>query len=394
MCLYWGLNRALKTPFGSLFGGAGSSGGSGGGGDTEGGGQGEEKEKGTITIEAPSFFSAIPILNSNISKELNFMHLEAIVISEGMASSGKIGELITPYARFREIRRTTKIIICKGTAEKFIKQVAPYSGELVTQTIEELIKNSKKSSFFPVSNLNDAYDGTKSTYHAFFGTYAAINEGEKLPEEGSVYEGGYRIPGDYYAGDVPRSNGQKFEFFGTAVFDGDKMVGKLTGFETQMMMLVRGDVKRMSFTIADPQKPELVLPISIKEVDKLKVQVDIDGDKPKIKLELGMEGDIAIIQSRINYEKPEMKKIVEAAFEKYIEDGINRTFQKCREMKCDVFNFGHSAVKKFLTIPEWEEYNWIDKFPNSEFEVKANFTVRRTGKMLKSMPVLSTEGKE
>lgn len=374
-------------------GGGGSSGTGGGGesGEDEGNKQGDKE---TITVEAPSFFSAVAVVNTSISKELNFMHLEAIVISEKMAENGIIGELVIPYTRYRQIRRTTDIIICKGTAEDFVKALKPYPGELVTQSLEELMKRSADLGLYPSSNLNDAYDGLKSNYHSFLAAYAASNKGEGLPGEGAVYEGKYKIPGDYYAGDVPRTDGLEVEFLGSAVFDGDRMVGKLTGFETQMVMLVRNELENMPFTISDPLMPELTIPIEIKEFDRNEIKVDVKGDKPKIDLKIGLEGDVTIIQSGINYEKPEMKCIVENALEKVLEDGIKRTFAKCKALKTDVFIFGASAVKNFLTIPEWEEYNWLSKFPESDLTVKVDFTARRTGKMLKSMPVISSEGKK
>jgi Ger(x)C family germination protein len=382
----------FQIPDTSKSGGGG--GGSSGGGSAGGGGGEQKEEKNIITVEAPSFFSAVPLVNSNIPKTLNFMHLEAMVISEDLASSGKMGELVTPYVRFRQIRRTTELIICKGKAEEFVRAIKPYAGGLVTQTMEDLIQKSKTTGLFPITNLNDAYAGTKSNYHSFLGVYAAVNKGENLPKEGSEYTGAHKIAGDYYAGDVPRKNGQEIEFLGSVVFKGDKMVGKLTGFETQMLLLMRGELERVAFTIPDPIKPEFVVPIEIKEFEKPKIKVDISGNKPKIDAKISIEGDIIIVQSRIYYEKPDMTKIVEAATEKYLEEGIKRAFEKCKNYKSDVFKFGAVVVRDFLTIPEWEEYNWLSKFPESELSVKVDFTVRRTGKMLKSMPVVSPEGKE
>lgn len=365
-----------------------SGGGSGGGGDKE-----EEKVE-TLTIDAPSMLSATGIANTNLSKVLNYMHLKAIIVSEELAKSGLLAEYIGPITRYRQVRRTTNVIICKGSAEEFIKSTKPYLGELVTQTIEELLRRSEIVGFFPKLTLDGLYDGIKSPYHALLGTYGAINKGENYNKDGSVYDGEFKIPGDYYAGDVPRNGGQEVELFGSAVLDGDKMVGKLTGFETQMLLLVRNELKSAFFTIPDPEAPEMIIPIEIKEFELPKTTIDLSGDKPKIQTKLSLEGNITEIQSRIQYEEPKKKKILEDAFEKFIVEGIERTFGKCKDFKSDVFNFGTTAVLQFWTIPEWEEYNWLKRFPNSELKVEVDFTLRRTGKLLKSEPIYSTEGKE
>ncbi len=361
------------------------------GGENKGGGQ-ETTE--TITFDVPTLAAAFNISNTNISKILNFMHIKAIVISEELATSGHLGESITPLMRYRQIRRTTNVIVCKGKAEEFIKATKPYAGELVTKTLEDLVENSKNTGYFPKSTFNDFYDGIKAPYHALMLMYGAINKGENLQENGLKYEGKTKDSGDYYAGDVPRSGGGGIELFGSAILNGDKMVGKLTGFETQLLLMMRGELKSVSFTIPDPEIPTLSIPLSINEFEKPKIDIDLNGGSPKIHAKLKMEGDILTIQSRIHYEDPEKKKIVEDAFEKYIVEGVERVFAKCKVFKADVFNFGTEAVTQFWTIPEWENYNWLEKFDKSELKVEADFTIRRTGKIIKSEPIYSSEGKE
>lgn len=85
---------------------------------------------------------------------------------------------------------------------------------------------------------------------------------------------------------------------------------------------------------------------------------------------------------------------MEEAFEQYVKDRLDKLIEKSKEMKADILQFGRTAVRKFGTIPEWEEYSWIEKYENAEVTTKVDFTVRRTGSMLKSSPVLTTEGKE
>jgi len=376
----------------SKFGqGSGSSGGQEG---EEGGGGGKNEEMEVITIDASSLLSAVSITNSYLSKDLNFMHLKLIVISEELAKNDMMEETLAPLIRYRHIRRTTNVIISKENAEEFIKELKPYPGELITRTLEELFENSMKIGYFHNSTLNDLYCEIKSPYHALLVTYGSINKEDNFKSEGDFFEGEPNIPGNYYAGEVPRKGGPKIELVGTTVFDGDKMVGKLTGFETQMLHLVRGELKFGPFSITDPEKPDLAIPLDITEFEKPVVKVDLNGENPKIHVKLKFEGDIVSIQSGIDYETPEKLPIVEDAFEKQLIKGIKDTFDKCKEMKADVFDFGTTAASQFWTIPEWEEYNWLEKFSESELEVEVDFTVRRTGKLIKSEPNFSSEGKE
>lgn len=363
------------------------------GGESGGGGK-ESEQMEIITLDTSSLHSAISLVNTNISKNLNFMHLKVIVMSEELATSSKVKERMAPIVRYRQIRRTTGVIVCKGKAEEFVSALKPYSGELITQTIEELIKNSSITGYFPKTTLDNFYNGMKSPYHALLCTYGAVNKEDKLISGETAFEGEPNIPGDYYAGDIPRKGGQGVELFGSAVFDGDKMVGKLTGSETKMLLIARGELKRAPFSITDPEVPEAMVPIEVTEFDKAETSIDLNYGKPKIQIKLKMEGNIAAIQSGINYETPEKKKIIEDAFEQYLVEGIQKTFDKCKEFKTDVFKFGTTAALQFWTIPEWEEYNWLEKFSESELKAEVDFTIRRSGTILKSEPIYSSEGKK
>lgn len=368
---------------------------SGEGGGSDGGQNEEEKiDKENFTVDATSVLSAIANVNANIPKMLNFMHLKAIVVSEDMAKSGELGEIVAPLVRYRQIRRNVNIIICKGKAQEFVKSARPYLGGLVTETLEDLIERSRYTGFYTDVSIGHLSDEIKSTYSQLLAIYGAINKGENFVEDGPLYEGGYKIPSDFYAGDVPRKGGQEIELLGTAVFDGDRMVGTLTGFEAQMLHLVWGDLRRSVFTIPDPEEPEQVIPLEIKEFEKPIIKVDTKTDKPHIEVKLSMEGDITAIPSRINYEHYMKKRTIEDVFEKYLEEGIQRTFKKGQSLKVDVFQFGTQAVRNFWTIPEWEEYNWLEKITQATLSVEVDFTVRRTGKLTESQPIRSTEGEE
>ncbi|MCX7772770.1 MAG: Ger(x)C family spore germination protein [Clostridia bacterium] len=368
-----------------------SSGGGGGGG--AGGGESKE-EKDTITVDAPAFFEAVALANTTIPKRLNFMHLKAIVISEDLAKSGLLGEFLAPLIRYREIRRSTNIIVCKGTAMDFLAASKPYMGSLVTKTYEDLIGNFRTTGFFPNVTLNDLTTAMKSTVQESFAIYGAVNNGDKFKANGPVYTGKFNITGDYYAGDVPRKGGPEIELMGTAVSNGDIMVGKLNGFETQMMLILRGELKKAIFAIPDPERTGLSIAIEIKEFERPVTKIDIKGDKIKINSHLSMEGEIVGIPSRINYEEPNKKKIVEKAMADYLENGLNRTVQKCQGFNTDVFHYGEIAVRQFPTIQEWDKFNWLSKFGNAEVKVSVDFTVRRTGTMIKSSHVISSKGVE
>jgi spore germination protein KC len=79
-----------------------------------------------------------------------------------------------------------------------------------------------------------------------------------------------------------------------------------------------------------------------------------------------------------------MIRIIESEMIKYLEDGINTVIHKCQLLNTDPLNFGRSAVRHFLTINEWENYNWNEKFKEAKVVVKVDFKIRRTGGILRT----------
>jgi len=345
----------------------------------------------TITIDAPSLFTGINMINSSLAHKANFMHTEYVVFSEEMAKAG-LSPYIGAVIRYRQIRRSTAVIVAKGSACKFLEENQPFIGSTLTKTMALQALESANTGYFPYVTLNDFYDGIKSTYRQPIAILGGINNSNSYQEDGEKASAFQSPEGQYYAGEMPRKGGGKVELYGTAVFDGDKMVGELTGDETRLLLMLRGDFQRGFFTIKDPKMPQDVVPLDVRTSRKTKIHVDIKNGKPYINAEITLEGDILAIQSMINYEDLSLKPLLEKAFEQQVKSEMDALIDKCKKEKSDVFRFGTVACSKFLTIQDWEQYNWNKQFENAEVTVNVTFNIRRTGILMKSSPVIGSGG--
>jgi Ger(x)C family germination protein len=368
-----------------------SSGGTGGGMQKGSGGQDGYS---SITVDAPSFFTGIDMLNSTLARRLNFMHTELMVISEDLAESGMLGEFIAPIIRFRQIRRSMHVFISVGSAMDYVDATKPFVGTALSKNIQIMAEEAGITGFFAHITLQNFYDSMKSTYRQPVVVLGALNNPENLKQDGENSENVYKTGGEYYAGELPFNAQGGTEIFGMAVFDGDKMVGKLTGDETRFMQMANGEFKMAFFTMQDPKDPSLIIPLDVRKLRNPSVKIKFEGDKPIIHLKIELEGDLLAVQSGINYEQPELKPILEKAFERQIKDGLDKLMEKSKKFKTDIFGFGQTAAMHFLTIQEWEKYNWSKKFQNSEITTEVKFIIRRTGTQLESSPIISSEGKK
>lgn len=357
---------------------------------TQGGGtsdKSKETENGTATIDAPSFYAGVNLLNTNIPHKLDFTHTVVVVVSKELAESGLVGEFIAPLIRYRELRRTTDIIVVDGSSQSFVEKMGDYLGEDAASMFESLLYEADNTGFFPHITLNDFYNALKSTYYQPIATYGAINDFSNFIQQGQKWGDEFKIPGKLYAAQIPRKGGNSVELLGSAIFNKDRMVGQLDGHETRMLLLLNGKYQKGIFTIQDPLKPNLIIPINLRLIEKPRIEIYLNGDKININITVRTEGDIYAIQSNINYENPQMIGIIENATQQQLIQGLCDIIAKCQSMNSDVFGFGKYALNKFATIEELESYNWNDRFNQADISISVEFKIRKTGGIINSYPL-------
>ena len=97
------------------------------------------------SVEASSLDSAINLMNTYVSKEINLSHCKAIVISESIASAG-ISKLLYTLSNKIQVRPDTNIIVSKCKAKDFIRNTQP--------TLENLV-----AKYYEISPISSEYTG-------------------------------------------------------------------------------------------------------------------------------------------------------------------------------------------------------------------------------------------
>ena len=367
--------------------GGGSVSGTGGGSGSQG-----NKDHAVISIDCPTFYSGINMLNTSLSRTLNFMHSKYLIISEELARDG-VERFINGMMRSYQIRRSMYVIIVKGSASDFIKEFNPVIGTSITKTQELIMDHQYETGLFAEVTYNEFSIGLKNTYTQPTAALAAINDFSSFKTGGAPPEE-FKSGGDYYAGELPREGGNKYEFFGTALFDGDKMIGELSGDETRAMLMMKGEFQDASIAIPDPIDSKLRLGFYVHQQKKPNIKITFKDGEPVIHVKVSLEGSLQNVQSSTEYEGEELKPVAEKALETFIKDNFDKTIDKCKSLNCEAFGFGETAAMQFLTIQEWEEYNWIAHFKYAEVTTEVEFIMQRTGTIMKTSEINTTEGKK
>ena len=373
--------------------------GSGGGG----GGSGGEgpKSTGLVTIEAPTIYSGLNMLNNFIGKQLNMSHAKVAVFSEELAKSGKMHDYLHAMVRGREFRPNMNIAVSRGSAEDYITSIKPiqeagpakyYELKFSTYTYTGFTDNTQLSRFY---NNQEAYDTQAGATLVGVGSYETSKDIDA--SRSTAAEKGREKPliGDYKAGDIPKSGDIKGETLGIAVFDGEIMTGELDGQESTMYLMASGAFDHAYLTLPDPESKGSFVVLNLKQSRLPRYKIDLAGGKPAISVWIKLEGDYLSIQSGIDYEEGSKMIEFENSSEQFIRSEILRFLNRTsKELHSDIVGFGRFIKGNFLTWDDWTSFNWLGKYKDAEFNVNVDMKIRRTGLMIRSLPAHSSSGEE
>ncbi len=348
----------------------------------EGGGGGDKENNIVVSVEAASLFGALQLANSFVSRELTLIHNRAVIVSEEIAREG-ISKYLEPLVRSRDIRRNTFFLVTRGKAKEFVESNQPLLERNAARDFELLLAGRKVVGFIPDSIINDIHRSVNDYGREAIIALVGVNNGKEGEEKQEDYQTIVKSEMALSPNEVPREGGNKIEAIGLAAFRGDRLKGYLNGLETGYYQMITGDFKSAIYSFPDPEKSDeylIVVKVTKGRNPQFKVVFEEGKVVPSFEVTLVLEGEILSIQSGLEYEKGSKEKELEEYLARYLASGANDVIKKTQnELACDIFGLGDKLRKYFWTFQEWKDYNWLEKYPSAEVNVKVNFMIRRTG---------------
>ena len=160
------------------------------------------------------------------------------------------------------------------------------------------------------------------------------------------------------------------------------MFGELTAIESLCHMIVTNNFKSSTISIQDPLDENNTIDLYIYKNKHSNIDVNFINGAPFIKVDCNLNARILSINENSNYTSEETIKALCESANKYLESNIyNYLYRISKVYNSDIAGFGKTAVTKFSTNQKWKNYNWLNNFQNSFFEVNVN-TVVKSGFLL------------
>ena len=313
---------------------------------------------------APSVDTAINLMNVYLAKEINLSHCKVVAISEKLASRGIFTE-ISDIMNNPQFRPTTNIIVTKDSPEDYMKGSKSSLDKLLTKYYD----------IFPNSGEYTGYTAN-ITIGEFYNYLVEKNAGNIAILGGkNTNEVGATSPSEIISGNSPITGERNTENIGLAVFKDDKYIGDLSAIETLYHCIICNQVNSFLFTVDVPSMGEK-LDCRLNQDMPTKINIDISNDVPVINIDVKLSGKILTIIDNYNYSDinilNDISSAISSNLEKSITDYLNKT---STSFESDIDFFYKSAKQNFLTLDEWNNYDWKSKYKKATFNVHVESSI-------------------
>lgn len=301
------------------------------------------------TADGINYPDAVNIMTATLPRLLNMSQVKQVIVSRELAQEADFSELIKQLIYDNEFHHAAQLVVCEGRAEDFLHEQKLMLGARLSKAQDAAQHAHLKAGFMPSEKLSELYYGMNSGYRDGLAALCGVNTfdasvSSKPDASGTVF-----------AGRTARTGVGLNEYMGSALFDGGHMVGRLTGYETQLAHILSGTLRSM-LLMENGGTAKLM------QSAKPRITVDLSGAAPDIAVRLKLS--MKLHQKGIP---------VNAACAK-LEAELSALVRKCQALSAEPFGFGTVAVRQFLTFDAWNQYGWRQRFANADIHISVEIS--------------------
>lgn len=330
-----------------------------------------------VSFEANDIISSKQMANAVMAKEITYSLLSVFVVSEEFAKDEEFIRWMYDATKDREIKRNIPFIVTKESASEFLKGNKPKLETRIHKYFELILDYGSEAGYIPESDLHTYYRITEADadlFLAIYGSNEISKEEEKNGEEDGFVAGEFKIEG----------GANQTQFLGSAVFKQGKMIGKLTGEETRIAILLSNmlNMSEILATYPDPFNNKYRITVRIMQKESNDIKMDLKNGNPTIDVRVPLYVELLADHSMAQYAKDsEKRERLEKSIEESMAKKINNLVRKTQEeFKGEPFDWSLIARKQFLTISEYQKFNWMEAYPTMKVNVKVEIKLGKFGR--------------
>lgn len=325
------------------------------------------------SVECSSINAGITLFNSYLGKEINLSHCKVLVISEEFATQG-VSEVLYTLTNEIQFRTTSNIIISKCDAKSYLEYSAPLLDKVSARYYEIAPTSSEYTGYTESITCNEFLSAISNNFSSPVAILGSINSEATQTQDLASSE----VTSHYTAGQTPISpKNDGVETMGLAVFNDDKLVGELNGFESICHLIISNKLKNAQIRVPSPIEELDFIDLYIELGNDTKNSVYLVNNTPYITSKIKVTAKMQSMNKNINLLDEELVNKIETSAETYLKENImNYLYKTSKEFDADIDSFGLYASKYFSTNQEWKNYNWIHHYKDAYFDVELDVNLR------------------
>ncbi|ASK63679.1 hypothetical protein CFK37_16695 [Virgibacillus phasianinus] len=346
------------------------------GSQIQGGGT-EEPPQEIISFVTDDITTSRNAANAVIAKEITYDLLRVMVVSEEFAQDKDFVRWMYDSTKDPEIRRDIHLVVSKENASEFFQKNKPRLETRPHKYFELALSRGIETGMLPNSELLQYFRITEADAELFLAMYGTTQNKDKDEQDN---DNDHFTAGEFqFEGETNQTN-----FAGSAVFKEGKMIGKLSGDETRISVILNPtlDASDILTTYKDPFNKKYRIAVRVNKKSANKVEMDLKADKPSINVTIPLEIEVLSAHSMVDYERDinkreKLKKSIEKELTNKIEKFVARTQE---EFKAEPFGWSFIARKQFLTIPAYKKFDWMKTYPDMKVNIDVQITFGQFGR--------------
>ncbi|MDR0898206.1 MAG: hypothetical protein LBN04_10165 [Oscillospiraceae bacterium] len=305
-----------------------------------------------VSAEGKTYVDALRTLRASIPKYLSFAQILQVVVCEHVARMPEFHDILETLLITRCIRQSASLVVAKDNAEDFLKNQKPFLGIRLSSNLLTSFKLLEELDMIPITQVGEVVRTMDGGWSDVVLAYAAVM-GEPEP----VASEQIGRPLDKEAGTLLYEGSNKSDYMGAALFQEGRMVGTLTGKETQFLAYLTDQMGDNSLYVNGEY-------YAIEQVGKAKIRVDYEGDQMVLK-----------VSGRINASVLLTGRGTEVLIRDAFSNEIVKLLGKLQQLGVDPVGFQGQAVRRVATLADWSQADFQKAYENARIEVTTQVTI-------------------
>lgn len=319
-----------------------------------------------VTAEGSSLFEAINTLSASLPLQLSFVRTVLLVAEHSLLSDDTfLRQLINTALPSLFIRYNASLFVSLSSAEQVLRGLHTELDPGLVKMQENFTTYSKDTGLIPMVNLMTI---SESFADGAFDIAAPLC-GVVSDSPGGMQDSVGEDPYAYLGGNLHTVTDMDTEIAGAAIFSGGRMVGTLSGQNTQLLQMAVGEFDRAHVRFGSAQAQEI--DILLKRRSKTKIILS-GGERPVVTFQIRIAAFI---------EQPDMfpgmrAEQAEEWIRSVLEQRYLRLYAACRSLGADVFGIGTEMALWCNTAEQMESLDVKAVYAQTEavFDIDVKLT--------------------